>query len=170
MIPDILAVNTQIASDLVSRTASTARVQQILQLSLAPAFLLAAVAAMLNVMNQRLTWIVDRVERLERRAERGGLDREVQELPALLRRQKFAHVAINFSTGSALMICIVVSLMFVSAFIRPPLGTWVAAAWIAAMMGVFVSLLYFLLETQLATRSSRDRRRISRELRRREED
>ncbi|WP_239805418.1 DUF2721 domain-containing protein [Croceicoccus hydrothermalis] len=170
MIPDILAVNTQIASDLVSRTASTARVQQILQLSLAPAFLLAAVAAMLNVMNQRLTWIVDRVERLERRAERGGLDREVQELPALLRRQKFAHVAINFSTGSALMICIVVSLMFVSAFIRPPLGTWVAAAWIAAMMGVFVSLLYFLLETQLATRSSRDRRRISRELRRREDD
>lgn len=154
-----------IATDLITRTASTARVQGIVQLSLAPVFLLAAIGAMLNVMNQRLIWIVDRVERLERREEEGRPGREVDELPALHRRQHFAQVAINLATAAALIICVVVALLFISAFIRPAIGTWVALLWIAAMALVFASLFFFLRETQLATSSIRDRRKLSKQIR-----
>ncbi|PZP18065.1 MAG: DUF2721 domain-containing protein, partial [Kocuria rhizophila] len=54
-----------LAGDLIARTSSTARVQEIVELSLAPVFLLAAIGALLNVVNSRLIWIVDRVNRIE---------------------------------------------------------------------------------------------------------
>ena len=159
-----------LASELLQRTASTARVQQMVQLSLAPAFLLAAIGAFLNVMNQRLTWITDRVHLLEKLEESNIRDRDVEELPLLRQRRKFAHLAINLSAAAGLMICVVVALTFISAFVRPPLGTFVALGWIAAMALVFAALLVFLLETRLATRSMSDTRRISRELEKREEE
>ena len=157
-----------LAGELLQRTASTARVQQMVQLSLAPAFLLAAIGAFLNVMNQRLTWITDRVHLLEKLEESNVRDRDVEELPLLRQRRKFAHLAINLSAAAGLMICVVVALTFISAFVRPPLGTFVALGWIAAMALVFAALLVFLLETRLATRSIGDTRRISRELEQRE--
>ncbi|WP_265569403.1 DUF2721 domain-containing protein [Sphingomicrobium nitratireducens] len=167
---DFLIADSGLASDLLARTASTARVQGIVQLSLAPVFLLAAIAAVLNVMNARLIWIVERVERLERREEEGRPSREVEELPALHRRQHFAQVAINLATAGALCICVVVALLFVSAFIKPAIGTWVAILWIGAMTLVFGSLFFFLRETQLATSSIRERRKLSREIREREDE
>ena len=157
-----------LATDILSRTSSTARVQGIVQLSLAPVFLLAAIGAILNVMNARLIWIVDRVERLERREEEGRVSREVDELPALHRRQHYAQVAINLATAAALIICVVVALLFISAFIRPAIGTWVALLWVSAMALVFGSLFFFLRETQLATSTIKERRKLSRKIRERE--
>ncbi|MBW0143790.1 DUF2721 domain-containing protein [Sphingomicrobium clamense] len=157
-----------IATDLLTRTASTARVQGIVQLSLAPVFLLAAIGAILNVMNARLIWIVDRVERLERREEGGHVSREVDELPALHRRQHYAQVAINLATAAALTICVVVALLFISAFIRPAIGTVVAILWISSMALVFGSLFYFLRETQLATSTIRERRKLAEKIREQE--
>lgn len=153
-----------LAGELLARTSSTARVQEMVQLSLTPAFLLAAIGAYLNVMNQRLTWIVERVHLLEQREEHEIPDEEIQQLPVLRKRRKFAHISINFCTAAALLICLVVSLMFISAFVKPPLGTYVALCWIAAMAMVFGGLLSFLLETRLATRSLDDTRRISRKI------
>jgi hypothetical protein len=161
---DMLLTGSSVAGELLARTASTARVQQMVQLSLTPAFLLAAVGAFLNVMNQRLTWIVDRVHLLEKMDEADIHDREVEELPVLRRRRRYAHLAVNSSTSAGLLICVVVSTTFVSAFVRPPMGTLVALLWIAAMALVFGALLSFLFETQLATKSSRDTRLLSRKL------
>jgi len=161
---DLLLSSASLASDLVTRTSSTLRVQEIVQLSLAPAFLLGAIGTVLNVMNTRLVWIVERVDRLEKLRDEGVEDRELEELPALRRRQRYAHLAINSSTAAALLICIVIALMFVGVLIRPPLGTLVATAWILAMALVFAALLLFLLETRLATRSTRDLRRLSRRI------
>lgn len=167
---DILSSGASLAGDLLARTASTARVQHMVQLSLTPAFLLAAVGAFLNVMNQRLIWIVDRVHLLEKRDDADIHDGEVEELPVLRRRRRYAHWAVNLSTGAGLLICIVVSTTFVSAFVRPPLGTFVALLWIAVMVLVFGALLSFLFETQLATKSSRDTRLLSRKLVERKND
>lgn len=150
-----------VAGELLARTSSTFRVQQIVQLSLAPAFLLGAIAAMLNVMNLRLATINKRVDYLCKREEDGRLDREVEELPALQRRQRYAHLAINFSTIAALFICVVIALMFVGALIRPMVGTVVALFWIMAMAMVFSALTCFMLETRLATRSARELRLLS---------
>lgn len=153
-----------LATDLFSRTSSTVRVQAILQLSLAPVFLLAAIGAVLNVMNSRLIWIVERVHKLELRIDsRETRGREAGELPALLRRQQYAHLAINLSTTAAILICAVVALLFVSAFVRPSLGTAVALLWIASMVAVFSALICFLLETRIATSSMRERQRIAKQ-------
>ena len=127
--------------ELVQRTSSTVRVLQMVQLSLTPAFFLAAIGAFLNVMNQRLTWIVDRVHLLERAEESNVANREIEELPVLRQRRWHAHLAINLSTAAGLLICVVVALTFISAFVRPPLGTIVALCWITAMVLVFSALL-----------------------------
>lgn len=162
-----------LAGDLVERTSSTVRVQRIVQLSLAPVFLIAGIGAMLNVMNNRLTWIVDRVRWLERAEEDPEAAprrrREAEELPVLRKRQRFAHMAIDLSTASALCICLVIVLLFVSAFIRPPIGTLVAILWIAAMALIFAGLTLFLMETRLSTRSAREARKLSRDMVRRGE-
>lgn len=161
---DYLMAGTSLAGELIQRTSSTARVQEMVQLSLTPAFLLAAIGAFLNVMNQRLTWIVDRVHALERLDESDMASRELESLPVLRRRRTFAHTAINLGTAAGLLICVVVALTFVSAFVRPPLGSVVALCWIAAMALVFGALLSFLLETRLATKSTVDTRRIGRKI------
>ena len=41
------------------------RVQQVVQLSLAPAFLLAGIGAVMNVMTNRLIWVANKIEELE---------------------------------------------------------------------------------------------------------
>lgn len=167
---DLPLLTAAVASDILQRTSSTARVQEMVQLSLAPVFMLAAIGAFLNVMNLRLTWIVDRIHYLEKLKEDEVSDREVEELPALRRRRTFAHASINLSAIAALFICAVVALLFVSAFVRPLLGTYVALCWITAMALVFGALTTFLLETRIATKSSRAIRRLSRSLQSRGKD
>ena len=159
-----------LTGDLFERTSSTARVQQMVQLSLAPVFLLAAIGALLNVMNARLTWLGDRIEFIERRREKGLGGREAEELPALVQRQSFAQLAVNFSTAAALTICLVVAALFVSAFIEPRIGTFVAFMWIGTMALLVAALLLFFRETRLATASARERRRRSREIVAREDE
>lgn len=165
---ELLASSAGLTSELLARTSSTSKVQEIVQLSLAPAFLLGAIGAFLNVMNSRLIWITERLDRLDDREERGLLGAGVDDFPVLKTRRQYAHRAINLSTGAALLICAVVALMFLSGFVRPALGTLVAGAWILAMMLVFASLLFFLMETRLATKSSVERIRVSHEIRERE--
>lgn len=162
-----------IAGDLLERTASTIRVQRIVQLSLAPVFLIAGLGAMLNVLNNRLTWVVDRIRRMERALDNpeapARRQKEAEELPVLRKRQRLAHMAIDLLTASALAICLVIAMLFVSAFIRTPIGTFVAFLWIVAMALIFAGLLAFLMETRLATRSAREARKISREMVERDE-
>ncbi len=82
---DLLAVSGDLASDLIARTSNTQSVQKIVQISLAPVFLLAAIAAFLNVMNGRLIWLTDRVDSLGENEKTGGADPALQELPVLSR-------------------------------------------------------------------------------------
>ncbi|RPF72806.1 DUF2721 domain-containing protein [Aurantiacibacter spongiae] len=151
-----------LAGDLIERTSSTLRVQNIVQLSLAPVFLLAAIGAVLNVMNARLSWLTDRIEFVERRTDKGLGGREGEEMPALRQRQQYAQWAVNLVTSGALTICLVIAALFISAFIRPQIGTFVAVAWVVTMAQLVAALVLFLLETRLATASARERRRRSR--------
>ena len=120
---DLLADNGGLASELVARTSSTLRVQEIVRLSLAPAFLLAAIGAVMNVMMSRLIWVADRIERLEARIEAGETTDWRGELPVLWRRRRLVQRAVMLSTAAALTICVVIALLFVSAFITPQIGT-----------------------------------------------
>ena len=54
---DMVTTGQPLAVELIQRTSSAVRVQHILQLSLAPVFLLAGIGAIMNVMVSRLIWI-----------------------------------------------------------------------------------------------------------------
>ncbi len=160
----ILTADANLAGQLLQRTANTSRVQQIVQLSLAPVFLLAAIGAIMNVMTTRLIWIANRIEEIERAVERGKAGRAAEELPVLEERRIYCQRSVIFSTAAGLAICVVVTLLFVSAFIRPQLGTLTAVVWIVTMTLLMISLVLFLLETRLASASARQRRVQSREI------
>lgn len=156
MLLDILAsAGGSIASDLLERTSSTLRVQEIVRLSLAPAFLLAAIGAVMNVMMSRLIWVADRIERLEARMQDEHSIRERREMARLVRRRMLAQRAVVFSTLAALTICVVIALLFVSAFITPQIGTLTALAWIATMLFLITGLVLFVMETFVAVAGQR---------------
>ncbi|MBO6525656.1 DUF2721 domain-containing protein [Erythrobacter sp.] len=157
MLLDILAPLPGI--EIIERTSSTLRVQQVVQLSLAPAFLLAGIGAVMNVMTNRLIWVANKIERILNAGEEGDVDALRAELPALEMRRIHAQRAVMFSTASALAISVVIVLLFVSAFVTTPLGTLVAATWVISMGLLVAGLGSFLRETRTAARRNRERMR-----------
>ena len=152
MLFDLLATQANLASELLERTASTLRVQEIVRLSLAPAFLLAGIGAIMNVMMSRLIWVAERIERLEARMKGKENPRAQSELNWLYRRRNLAQRAVVFSTSAALTISVVIALLFVSAWIQPQIGTITAIAWIVTMALLITGLVHFVLETLVAAR------------------
>ncbi|QKG72786.1 DUF2721 domain-containing protein [Erythrobacter mangrovi] len=147
------------AIDLLERTSSTAQVQHVVQLSLAPAFLLAAIGAVMNVMTNRLIWVANKIEKIVAADEEGRAGILLEELPALEKRRVYAQRAVMLSTAAALTISIVIVLLFVSAFVRTPLGTLVALAWIVTMSFLVAGLASFLMETRTAAKRNLERMR-----------
>ncbi|HSJ78521.1 MAG TPA: DUF2721 domain-containing protein [Erythrobacter sp.] len=138
------------AFEIFERTASTPRVQQVVQLSLAPAFLLSGIGAIMNVIMSRMIWIAQRVENIEDKMEAQRSAKQARELGWLMRRRKLAQGAIMFSTASAVMISLVIGLLFISAYITAQIGTLIAALWVLTMALLVTGLGFFLLETRLA--------------------
>ena len=150
MIVDLLSSAVPVASDILQRTASTPRVQQIVSLSLAPAFLLAAIGAIMNVLVSRMIWIANRIERIDDRIEDGRTDPQDEERVWLAKRRALAQVAVMFGTGAASVISLVIALLFISAWIEAQIGTLIATCWILTMVLLIIGLIYFFRETRLA--------------------
>jgi len=131
---------------------------QIIQLAVAPVFLLAGLGAFLNVCAGRLARIVDRARKLEPRIfeSRGEEhDRLIREVRMLDRRIRVVNTAIFTTVLAAVLISIVVILMFVAFLTGYPLATPVALLFIAAMVATASGFAIFLHETRLGTRSVR---------------
>ncbi|MBX7513414.1 DUF2721 domain-containing protein [Qipengyuania sp. GH38] len=143
--------------DLIERTSSSLRVQNVVQLSLAPAFLLAGIGAVMNVMTNRLIWVANKIERILAADENDTAGDLVEELPALEQRRVYAQRAVMLSTASAFTISVVIMLLFISAFVRTPLGTLVAVSWLVTMALLMAGLASFLLETRTAARRNHER-------------
>lgn len=153
MLLDLLAeaaTRTPFAFEIIERTASTPRVQQVVQLSLAPAFLLSGIGAIMNVIMSRMIWIAKRVETIEDKTEGQRTARQARELGWLMRRRRLMQGAIMFSTAAAVMISAVIMLLFISAYITAQIGTVIAALWVLTMALLVTGLAFFLLETRLA--------------------
>ena len=153
MLPDLLAaaaVHTPFAVEIIERTASTPRVQQVVQLSLAPAFLLSGIGAVMNVIMSRMIWIARRIEVIEDRMEEHRTPRQTREVGWLMRRRRLMQGAIMFSTAAAVMISLVIGLLFISAYITAQIGTLIAGLWVLTMALLVTGLGFFLLETRLA--------------------
>ncbi len=152
MTPPLLAPNPELT-----------HLAQIIQLAVAPVFLLAGIGAFLNVCAGRLARIVDRARALEPRilASRGAEhDRLIGEVRLLDRRIRIVNAAIFTTVLAALIISAVVVLLFVAFLTSYPIGTAVALLFIAAMIFTALSFAIFLHETRLGTRSVRVRSNI----------
>lgn len=144
--------------ELIARTSSTLRVQNVMQLSLAPAFLLAGIGAIMNVMTNRLIWVANRIDRILAADEEGKAgEAMLADIPALEQRRIFAQRAVMMSTAAALAIAIVIVLLFISAFVYISLGTIVAAVWMLAMAFLIAGLAFFVMEARTAAKRNRDR-------------
>lgn len=138
-------------------------VAQVIQLAVAPVFLLAGVGAFLNVCASRLARIVDRARGIEPRllAARGREhDRLQGELRLLDRRSGIVNWAIFFSVLSAVLICAVVVLLFAAGLTGAHLGTAIALLFIASMVAIGAGFAIFLVETRIASRSVRIRNEL----------
>ncbi len=139
------------------------RLAEIIQLAVAPVFLLAGLGAFLNVCVSRLARIVDRMRAIEPRilSSRGDEhDRLVAEARLLDRRTRVVTRAIFLTVLAALLICAVVSLLFLAFLTVWKFGTIIALLFIAAMLCTGAGFATFLHETRLGVRAVRARAAI----------
>jgi MFS family permease len=142
---------------------SVANVAEVIQLALAPVFLLAGIGAFLNVCAGRLSRIVDRARAIEPNllASRGAEhSRWLREIRVLDRRMALVSQAIFFSVLSAVLICSVVVLLFAGELSDANLGTPIALLFIACMISVGIGFGIFLVETRVGSRSVRIRHEL----------
>jgi hypothetical protein len=135
-----------------------AAIAHVIQLAVAPVFLLMGVTAMLGVLMNRLGRIIDRGRRLESlptelAAERRRITDD--EMGLLVRRARIAYWAVTLCTLCALLICCVIAVLFLGAFFERDLSPLVAWLFIAAMAALFGTLVNFLREIYFATRNLR---------------
>lgn len=154
MILDILSgvAAPDVVHEILSRTGSTPKVQQIVALSLAPAFLLSGIGAIMNVMMSRMIWVAGRIEKIDERIADGRQDPDDPEHAWLMLRRRTIQHAVMASTGSAATISVVIALLFLSAYVETRLGTVIVVAWVLTMLLLIVGLGFFFRETRLASR------------------
>jgi hypothetical protein len=135
-----------------------ADIAHVIQLSIAPVFLLTGVASFLGVLTNRLARIIDRARSLEallhNASERERAEAE-QELVALSWRARLINLSIGMATICALLICAVIALLFLGTFLGFDFRILVGATFIATMFVLIGGLVSFLREVFVATRHLR---------------
>ena len=133
-----------------------ANLAQVIQLAVAPVFLLAGVGTTLNVLATRVGRIIDRARLMEDRLPQASAD-QVEELHERLRvlskRATLINRAIGLSVMSGLLVSLVVATLFISYSLSIDLATPIAVAFVLALLSLAAGLVYFLREVILATNS-----------------
>lgn len=128
-------------------------VAHVIQLAVAPVFLLTGIGAILSVLINRLGRVVDRYRQLEKLPDDlSEASRSIagSEMNRLARRARMVHWAIGFCTSSALLVCIVIATLFVGSVTGVQTPALIATLFILAMLALVVGLLCFLREIALA--------------------
>ena len=130
-------------------------VSQVIQLVVAPVFLLAGIGAFINAFASRLGRIFDRIRQLERELAAGvDADRELltADLATLKRRIRLSYFGIALGTLSALFVCVLIAVAFAGHFFDFPFRELVAVLFMAAMLSLIGGLVMFLREITIAVR------------------
>ncbi|TDF42125.1 DUF2721 domain-containing protein [Alteromonadaceae bacterium M269] len=137
-------------------TSNISDIAQIIQIVVAPIFMLTGISGFLNVMSGRLGRIVDRARIMERRINimkcPNHLKAAEKELKTLWRRVKLINRSIGLCTASALFICAVVVCLFLADFLSTDFDIAIVTLFVIALLLLIFALLMFLKEVQLATR------------------
>lgn len=143
---------------LVQTDSQVAVIARVIQLSVAPVFLLSGVGAMLAVLTNRLARIVDRGRFLESQLATAAEHRHDElhrNLLTLSRRAKLANIAISLCTVCALLVCTVIAALFFGAFLELDVSMMVALLFVLAMLALIGGLVLFLREIFIATSNLR---------------
>src|SRR5690606_4528019 len=133
-------------------------IAHLIQLAVAPVFLLTGVSALLGVLTGRISRIVDSARKLESELPSIPVTHQQElrlELKRLGRRARLTYWSISLCTISALMVCTMIALLFIGHFVTVRMATVVAMLFIIAMVALILGLLCFLREVYLAVRNLR---------------
>ena len=139
-------------------------VAELIKLSVAPVFLIAAVAGLLNVFTGRLTRIIDKVDKLEEEQESGRSPFSEARLRKrhrfLTMRMKNTNLAIFFCAITGLLVALVIVTMFLSSVFSFHSSNVISILFILAMLCLIFSLLVFLREIYYTTYFIRSKKNL----------
>ena len=132
-------------------------ITRVIQLAIAPVFLLTAIGTLITALNNRLSRVVDRRRVLHERL-RGSADKSPtdeledwrREWHVLSRRIRLIYFAMLSAGLGALLVCLVVAGAFIGALVATDLSRAVAVLFVLAMFAVIASISMFLREVFLA--------------------
>ena len=136
-------------------------ISRIIQLAVAPVFLLTAIGTILSALNNRLGRIVDRRRVLEERLRQAFAQSErsdqtdVNELQLLASRISLIYHAIVLAIVCALFICMLVASAFLGVFVAIDIARLIGTLFILAMVALIGSLWMLLWEVFLAVKGGR---------------
>ena len=133
-------------------------ITHVIQLAVAPVFLLTAVGTLLNVLTNRLGRAVDRgrvLNKLLRDVAGDTLQAVEWELTMVARRIHLIYTAIVLAVLCALFICMLIAVAFMDAFLAANLARVLGVLFIVAMLALIACLLVFLREIFLGVSSAR---------------
>jgi len=130
-------------------------IARVIQLAIAPVFLLTAIGTIIGVLTARLARAVDRRRFLEEhvhgyaeeRRERGE-----RELELLHRRIVLVTIAMTFAVLAALLVCLLIGAAFLGAIVATDLSRAIALLFTAAVVALTLSLIVFLREILIAAK------------------
>ena len=142
-------------------------VSNLIQLAVAPVFLIAGVGAILGVLSNRLARITDRIERLNNKINQVRGDPHLPsssavysetELNGFKIKRKYLQIrannmnlAILFCILTGLLVAAVIMTLFLSSFFEFRAGFFIAIMFITGMGSFMLSLLLFIREVFMAT-------------------
>lgn len=130
-----------------------ADITHVIQLSLAPAFLLVAIGSFITILTNRLGRIVDRKRVLLSRSLEIQNDPEIAyEITSLYPRRILIYFAILFAVIGALLVCLVIAGVFVGAMLNVRLAEIVAGFFVLTMLSLIIAWTLFLREIYLSIR------------------
>lgn len=133
-------------------------ITNVIQLAVAPVFMLTAVGTLIAALNVRLGRAVDRRRVLEHALHSlsGRQEDDARaELAQIARRIRYAYRSIVFSVVSGIFVCLLIATAFIGAFVSVDLTRTVAALFVLAVASLTVGLLLFLREIFLAVSTPR---------------
>ena len=131
-------------------------ISHIIQLSIAPVFLLTGVGTKLAVLTNRLARIIDRSRVLEDRlgvSGGAGFAEAHSELLTLYRRAHLINRAITLSTCCGLLVCVVIAALFIGDALNLALAKFIALCFVIGMFSLIGSFVYLLREIFVATQT-----------------
>ena len=133
-------------------------IASVIQLAVAPVFMLTAVGTLLNALNARLGRAVDRRRHLEDRIPSfatAEADDARDELAQISLRIRYAYLAILFSVISSVFVCLLIAGAFIGAFVALDFSRVIGALFVFAVVALLMALLLFLREIFLAVSTPR---------------